>query len=84
MTYHVMYYDSFSMEWEPSGQEMDNLEEAIAERDRKNAELDRDTVDCGEHYGVINLDIGLEEQCPLRELRDKFGIPKPWKDIFKK
>ena len=79
MTYHVMYYDSFSMEWEPSGQEMDNLEEAIAERDRKNAELDRDTVDCGEHYGVINLDIGLEEQCPLSQLRDKFGIPKPEK-----
>lgn len=79
MTYHVMYYDSFSMEWEPSGQEMDNLEEAIAERDRKNAKLDRDIVDCGEHYGVINLDIGLEEQCPLCELRDKFGILKPEK-----
>ena len=64
------------MEWEPSGREMDSLEKAIAERDRKNAGLDRDTINCGDHYGVINLDIGLEEQCPLSELREKFGIRK--------
>jgi hypothetical protein len=76
VTYHVMYYDSFSMEWEPSGQEMGNLEEAKAIRDRENADLDRNTIECGDHYGVINLDIGLEEQCPLNELRDKFRIPK--------
>lgn len=76
VTYHVMYYDSFSMEWEPSGQEMDNLEAAKAIRDRKNAGLDRDTIECGDHYGVINLDSGLEEQCPLSSLRDKFGSPK--------
>jgi hypothetical protein len=57
-----MYYDSFSMEWEPSGQETDNLEEAIAKRDKKNADLDRDTINCGDHYGVINLDTGFEEQ----------------------
>jgi len=76
LAYHVMYYDSFSMEWEPSGREMDSLEKAIAERDRKNAGLDRDTINCGDHYGVINLDIGLEEQCPLSELREKFGIRK--------
>lgn len=69
-----MYYDSFSMEWEPSGQETDNLEEAIVERDKKNADLDRDTINCGDHYGVINLDIGLEERCPLSKLRDKLGI----------
>ena len=39
MTYHVMYYDSFSMEWEPSGQEIDNLEEAIAERGSREATI---------------------------------------------
>ncbi len=53
----------------------DNLEEAIAERDKENANLDRDNIKCGDHYGIINLDTGLEESCPLNSLRLKFGIP---------
>ena len=68
-----MYYDSFSMEWEPVGQETDNLEEAIIERDEKNAKnLNQGCIDCGDHYGVINLDIGLEEQCPISDIRPEF------------
>ena len=74
MTYQVMYYDSFSMEGEPVGQETGNLEEAITERDENNAHLDRGCIDCGDHYGVINLDIGLEENCPISSFRLKFGI----------
>jgi len=74
MTYQVMYYDSFGMEWEPIGSETDNLEEAIAERDRKNsANLNKGCIECGDHYGVINLDSGLEEKCPISELRQSLA-----------
>ncbi|MCJ7444174.1 MAG: tetratricopeptide repeat protein [Methanotrichaceae archaeon] len=72
MRYQVMYYNSFGdMEWEPTGAETNDLEKAIAKRDRLNATLDKDAFECGDHYGVINLDSGLEEQCSLDKLRSE-------------
>ena len=72
MRYQVAYYNTFGdMRWEPTGPELDDLNEAIAERDKLNATLDKGTFDCGDHYAVINLDSGMEEQCPLKALRQK-------------
>ena len=75
MGYQVAYYNTFGdMRWEPTGSELDNLDEAIAERDKLNATLDKGTFECGDHYGVINLDSGVEIECPLKDLRKKYGV----------
>jgi len=75
MRYQVAYYNTFGdMRWEPTGPELDNLNEAIAERDKLNATLDKGTFECGDHYGVLDLGCGIEIECPLAKLRQKHGV----------
>lgn len=76
MRYRVDYYDIFDgwiggISDKPS--EFDDPGQAIALRDRKNAELDEANKLAGEHYGVIDLEKDREVDCPTR----KDGWPQP-------
>ena len=67
MRYRVDFYDMFDG-WiggtldDPY--EFDDLSQAIALRDKRNAELDEGNKRIGEHYGVIDLEIRKEVNCP--------------------
>jgi hypothetical protein len=75
MRYQVAYYNTFGdMRWEPTGSELDDLNEAIAERDKLNATLDKGTFECCDHYGIIDLNTGVEIECPLNDSRKKYGV----------
>jgi len=70
MRYRLDFYDMFDG-WvggtldDPN--EFDDLNQAIALRDERNAELDEANKQAGEHYGVIDLPYGTEVDCPLKK-----------------
>ncbi len=70
MRYRVDFYDMFDG-WIggilDNPHEFDDLDQAIALRDKKDAELDDANKRAGEHYGVIDLDNKVEVDCPMEK-----------------
>ena len=72
----VDYFDSFDAWREGDPQDgwgkfddtperlFDSIEEARACRDHLNAELGQGHKDCGDHWGIIDGELGREVECP--------------------
>jgi hypothetical protein len=70
--YKVDFWDSFDLSWSGLGPGFDDLHEAICKCDQMQAELppaNKNYKNCGEHYGVIDLDIGKEVYCGRQQGR---------------
>ena len=67
--YLIDFFDEFNWEWandlEPR---FDSFQEALEACDALQAKIPKGNRDFGDHYGVINLEIGLEVYCS-REVR---------------
>jgi len=70
MRYRVDFYDMFDG-WIggtlDNPNEFDDLSQAIALRDKRNAELDEANKRADEHYGVIDLETKHEVDCPTEK-----------------
>ncbi len=70
MRYRVDFYD-MSDGWIggtlDNPNEFDDLAQAIALRDKRNAELNEANKRAGEHYGVIDLETRGEINCPAEK-----------------
>jgi hypothetical protein len=78
--YRVDFYDSFDMEWLKKDEyEFDDLQAAKDKCDEKNAKLDQNNKNCGEHWSVIDLSRGM----PIYTTKDCDPIQKLPKTIGK-
>lgn len=67
--YRVDFYDMFDgwimKDIGETEDDFENLEDAKALRDKNNEQLPDSNKKCGEHYGVINLEMKGEIDCPI-------------------
>lgn len=60
-----MFGGWISRDIEKSENDFDNLEDAKTLRDKNNEKLHGPNKRCGEHYGVIDLEMMEEIDCPV-------------------
>lgn len=82
--YYVDFYDMVDG-WGTFGfftdRLFDEIPDAIKLCDSLNSELDKQNKECGEHYGVMNKDLGREIYCGMDE-NYKAKIANAQKSIF--
>ncbi len=73
--YLVDFYDDWEMAWDNSdAMTFDSLEAAVQACNLKQAEVPEEDKEMGDHYGVIDLQTGLEVYCTRKPKRHERGL----------